>query len=226
MPSEIGFQLPKRGLQRAGAPRAAIGDPFKRDFDLAFAALALLLLGPLLCLIALAIKLIDRGPVLYRHRRIGRNGAPFDCLKFRTMVVDGDRILHAYLAKNPAAAREWEERYKLANDPRITSLGRSLRKSSLDELPQLINILRGEMSLVGPRPIVAAEIAKYGEHIADYRRARPGLTGPWQISGRNDTDYADRIRFDRQYVQKWSFWRDLVIIAGTVRVVLTARGCY
>jgi exopolysaccharide production protein ExoY len=141
-------------------------------------------------------------------------------------VVDADRVLQRHLAQNSDAAREWAELHKLKKDPRVTALGAGMRKTSLDELPQLLNILKGEMSFVGPRPIVSAEVPKYGECIGHYLRARPGLTGAWQVSGRNDVDYATRVALDRQYVEQWSFRRDLAILAGTVRVVVTSRGCY
>ena len=157
---------------------------------------------------------------------MGLNGTSFDCLKFRSMVVNGDEVLARHLAANSEAAREWEETRKLKRDPRITPLGSSMRKTSIDELPQLLNILKGEMSFVGPRPIVTAEVPKYGPVIALYLRTRPGLTGPWQISGRNDVDYSTRVALDRGYVENWNFWRDIAIIAKTARVVMTARGCY
>lgn len=205
---------------------SVVGGGFKRGFDIMAAVTAIVLLLPLVALIALAIKLWDRGPVFYRHRRIGLNGTAFDCLKFRSMVVNGDEVLARHLASNSEAAREWEETQKLKRDPRITPLGASMRKTSIDELPQLLNILKGEMSFVGPRPIVTAEVPKYGDCIAHYLRARPGLTGPWQVSGRNDVTYATRVALDRSYVDEWSFRRDLVIIAKTVRVVMSARGCY
>lgn len=207
-------------------PAAIVGGAVKRGFDVVGALAALFVLMPLFALIALAIKLWDRGPVFYRHRRIGLNGADFDCLKFRSMVVDADTVLSRHLAANGEAAREWEENHKLKQDPRITPLGSSLRKTSIDELPQLLNILKGEMSFVGPRPIVTAEVPKYGACIDHYLRARPGLTGPWQVSGRNDVDYATRVALDQDYVESWSFRRDLVLIAKTARVVVTARGCY
>ncbi|MFZ2004705.1 MAG: sugar transferase [Stellaceae bacterium] len=207
-------------------PAAIVGGALKRAFDVIGALGALLMLLPLFALIALAIKLWDKGPVFYRHRRVGLNGADFDCLKFRSMVVDADTVLSRHLAANSEAAREWEENQKLKRDPRITPLGSSLRKTSIDELPQLLNILKGEMSFVGPRPIVTAEVPKYGACIDHYVRARPGLTGPWQVSGRNDVDYTTRVALDRAYVESWSFRRDLVIIAKTARVVVTARGCY
>jgi exopolysaccharide production protein ExoY len=226
MPHGIELHSSTTDLDLADRGQSAVGDPVKRWFDLTLATAALLLLLPSLCLIALAIKLADCGPVLYHHRRIGKDGVPFDCLKFRTMVVDADRLLMGHLAANRAAAREWEEKWKLTADPRVTVLGRVLRKSSLDELPQLFNILKGEMSIVGPRPIVAEEMPKYGNCLAHYLRVRPGLTGLWQISGRNDLDYSNRVQLDRHYVECWSFWRDLGIILGTVRVLLTTRGCY
>jgi exopolysaccharide production protein ExoY len=213
-------------LVRVASPRLALGGLPKRWFDIVAAMSALILLAPLFAVIALAIKLLDRGPVFYRHRRVGLNGSSFDCLKFRTMVVDAERVLERHLAINREAAAEWGERQKLRNDPRVTPLGWGIRKTSLDELPQLINILRGEMSFVGPRPIVISEMPRYGECLRHYMRARPGLTGPWQVSGRNETDYPRRVALDRNYVERWSFWRDLVIITRTVRVVVTARGCY
>lgn len=203
-----------------------VGGAIKRAFDIVGALAAIVLLLPLAAAIALAIKAWDRGPVFYRHRRVGLNGTPFDCLKFRTMVVNSDEALRRHLAANSDAAREWEASQKLKRDPRVTPLGRTMRKASVDELPQLVNILKGEMSFVGPRPIVAAEVPKYGECIGHYLRARPGLTGPWQVSGRNDVDYGTRVTLDRHYVEQWSFRRDLAIIASTVRVVVTARGSY
>jgi exopolysaccharide production protein ExoY len=211
---------------RAADPPCIVGGRGKRCFDVTAAFSSLLFWLPLLCLIAIAIKLADGGPIFYRHRRIGRNGKAFDCLKFRTMHVDAETALHRHLMAHPDAAREWQESQKLKSDPRITPLGAVLRKTSLDELPQLFNIVKGEMSLVGPRPIVLNEVPKYGECITHYMRARPGLTGAWQISGRNDVDYARRVWLDTEYVENWSFRRDLTIIASTFRVVLTSRGCY
>ena len=204
----------------------AIGGRGKRWFDATAAAATFAFLLPLFGLIALAIKLSDGGPVFYRHRRIGRNGQLFDCLKFRTMVCDADTVLHRHLLAHREAAREWEEKQKLTVDPRVTVLGANLRKTSLDELPQLINILKGEMSIVGPRPIVPAEAPKYADTMSSYLQARPGLTGLWQVSGRNDVDYSRRVQLDRQYVENWSFGHDLTIIIRTIRVVVTARGCY
>jgi exopolysaccharide production protein ExoY len=203
-----------------------VGGLCKRSFDITAACAGLVLLIPLLFLIAMAVKLADRGPIFYRHWRIGRNGAPFPCLKFRTMVPNSDAVLRRHLATNRRAASEWRAGCKLKDDPRITPLGLVLRKTSLDELPQLFNILKGEMSVVGPRPIVSEEIAKYGDAIEHYLAARPGLTGLWQISGRNDVDYGTRVALDRRYVEEWSFGRDLLIILKTSVVVLSSRGCY
>jgi lipopolysaccharide/colanic/teichoic acid biosynthesis glycosyltransferase len=142
------------------------------------------------------------------------------------MVLNADEVLSRHLASSSEAAREWQQNHKLKDDPRITPLGVSMRKTSIDELPQLFNILKGEMSFVGPRPIVTAEVPKYGTCIDHYLRARPGLTGAWQVSGRNDVDYRTRVALDRDYVEDWSFRRDLVILVKTVRVVASARGCY
>jgi exopolysaccharide production protein ExoY len=209
-----------------GEQPTVVGGSVKRAFDFSGALIAILLLLPLFCLIALVIKLWDRGPVLYRHRRVGLNGKVFDCLKFRSMIVDAETVLSCHLAADAEAAREWEEIRKLKQDPRISPLGFTMRKTSIDELPQLLNILKGDMSFVGPRPIVADEMPKYGPSIRHYFSARPGLTGPWQISGRNDVDYPTRVALDREYVQAWSLWRDLAIIAKTARIVVTSRGCY
>lgn len=203
-----------------------VGGSWKRGFDILAAICAILLLIPLYLMISASIKLGDGGPVLFRHRRIGQSGKPFYCLKFRTMAVDAESLLVRHLALNPEAAREWAADHKLRQDPRVTPLGHGLRKTSLDELPQLLNILKGEMSFVGPRPIVSAEVPKYGEAIHKYCCARPGLTGPWQVSGRNDVDYARRVMFDTEYVEHWNFWRDVAIIGKTFRVVVTRKGCY
>lgn len=203
-----------------------VGGYAKRSFDLSAAFIAIALLLPLICLIALAIRLSDGGPAFFRHRRIGRSGIPFDCFKFRTMAVNSDDVLRHHLAANHEAAQEWSATRKLKNDPRITALGAALRKTSVDELPQLFNIVKGEMSLVGPRPIVAAEVSKYGDRITHYFSARPGLTGKWQVSGRNDVDYESRVKLDCGYVENWSFWQDLSIIIKTVGVVVSSRGCY
>lgn len=198
----------------------------KRAFDVGVATAMLFALSLLFVLIAAAILILQRGPVLYRHRRVGRGGVPFACLKFRTMAPDADAVLVHHLAENPAAMVEWQATRKLRDDPRITPLGRLLRESSLDELPQLINVIRGDMSLVGPRPIVADEMRHYGAAIVEYKAVRPGMTGLWQCSGRSDVSYRHRVMLDRQYVRNWTFAQDIVILFRTIPAVLRSRGVY
>ncbi len=173
-------------------------------------------------LLALLIKLDSRGPVFYHHPRIGRNGDDFKVLKFRTMSPDADQVLEHYFNNHPELRAEWEMTQKLKDDPRITRVGRLLRKFSLDELPQVWNVLKGEMSLVGPRPIVTEEIKHYGDRFDLYTQVRPGITGLWQVSGRNDTSYEERVRLDEYYVRNWSIWLDIYILARTIVVVLAA----
>jgi UDP-galactose-lipid carrier transferase len=197
----------------------------KIAFDLSVATLALIVLAPLLLLVALLVKL-DGGPALFLHTRIGAGGREFKCLKFRSMSVHGDSLLERLLTRNSAAAAEWAETHKLRNDPRVTRIGRLLRKTSLDELPQLFNVLRLEMSLVGPRPIVRHEVPHYAEDIAYYYEARPGITGLWQISGRSDVSYERRVRLDCWYVKNWTIWHDIAILAKTIPVVLNCKGAY
>jgi exopolysaccharide production protein ExoY len=201
-----------------------LGWATKRSLDTAVALTALCLLLPLLLFIALLIWASDGHAPIYRHVRLGRHGRPFGCLKFRSMVPDGDAVLAAHLAVRPDARAEWEATRKLTRDPRVTSLGQVLRKSSLDELPQLWNVLRGEMSLVGPRPIVQAEVARYGTAFATCFSVPPGLTGLWQVSGRSDTTYAERVALDLDYAGRWSLRRDLAIMLRTVPAVLRQRG--
>lgn len=198
----------------------------KRTLDLLSVLVGGAIMLPLLLMIAAVIKLTSPGPVLYCQQRIGRNGCRFYAWKFRTMVTDSDRALQRYLAEHPQARDEWRRTHKLRDDPRITSVGRWLRKTSLDELPQIWNVLLGEMSLVGPRPIVDDEIPKYDETFESYLRVRPGITGLWQVSGRNNTTYAERVAFDSYYVSNWSPWLDVYILARTVRVVLRQDGAY
>jgi undecaprenyl-phosphate galactose phosphotransferase len=211
--------------QGVDAPVLARYSIAKRSFDIVAALLILAAVAPVMLLVAVLVKL-DGGPVLFRHRRVGAGGAAFGCLKFRTMVVDAERALNNLLARDAAARAEWEAEFKLRKDPRITWLGRFLRKSSLDELPQLFNVLAGQMSLVGPRPIVYQEIARYGTKIADYYTCRPGITGLWQVSGRNDVSYDERVALDSRYARQWSLGRDLRILVQTVRVVLQRAGAY
>jgi Undecaprenyl-phosphate galactose phosphotransferase WbaP len=209
--------------------RSAIQYPsasvLKRALDLLGGVLFLLALLPVMVAIALLVKR-DGGPILFRHKRIGANGKPFSCLKFRTMCVDAEERLQKLLAENPEARAEWERDFKLKNDPRVTSLGNFMRQTSLDELPQLFNVIRGEMSLVGPRPIVTAEAARYGAAFRDYLGCRPGLTGLWQVSGRNDIDYDSRVQLDSTYAREWSLTRDVAILVRTVGVVFGRTGAY
>lgn len=202
------------------------GGILKRTFDITVAVTALVFISPIFLLLMLLVKVTDRGPAFYGHRRIGHNGKDFRCLKFRTMVVDGDRILQAHLQANPRAMEEWRATRKLQDDPRVTVVGAVLRKLSLDELPQLINIIRGEMSLVGPRPVVEEELELYETSAVFYLQSRPGLTGLWQVSGRNDVSYASRVAFDTHYVQNWSLGSDMMIIAKTIPAVCLSRGSY
>ena len=199
----------------------------KRLMDLSGAAVLGLLALPLCIVAAIWIKLRSPGPVFYSQERIGRKGAPFRAMKFRTMVVNADQVLEEQLAAHPELRAEWERDRKLRDDPRIIpGIGHFLRRTSLDELPQLWNVLRGEMSLVGPRPIVADEISRYGNWYALYRRVRPGLSGLWQVSGRNGTSYDDRIRLDAYYVMNWSPWLDAYILLRTPRTILRREGAF
>ncbi len=203
--------------------RKPIARAAKLAFDVTAASAALLVLAPLMLIIAAVVGL-DGGPVFYAHTRIGARGRVFRCLKFRSMVTDSEAALQALFARDPDAAEEWARTQKLRRDPRVTWIGRILRKTSLDELPQLLNVLRLEMSLVGPRPIVSLEIPKYAEDIAYYYETRPGITGLWQVSGRSDTTYAQRVRLDSFYVKNWSIWQDFSIIARTIPAVVSGRG--
>lgn len=205
---------------RAGANGLAM----TRLLDTILAAIALIFLAPLLIVIAIVCRLQDGGPSLFAQRRQGQNGRIFPCYKFRSMVVDADVRLAALLETDPAARIEWELTHKLLKDPRITPWGQFLRKSSLDELPQLFNVLKGEMSLVGPRPIVAAEIERYGRFIAEYNSVLPGITGLWQVSGRSDTNYHRRVALDVLYIRKRSLKLYLYILVMTVPAVIMRKG--
>jgi exopolysaccharide production protein ExoY len=198
----------------------------KRCFDIAAASCALMIFGLLILIIALVVLAFEGRPIFIRHRRVGEKGVIFPCFKFRTMVLNSDEVLKRYLAINEEAAREWERARKLKHDPRVTSLGRVLRQTSLDELPQLVNILRGEMSVVGPRPIVSDELKKYGSSAQEYLSIRPGLTGLWQCSGRNELSYDERVAMDAHYARTWSLASDLVIIIRTIPATLKQRGVY
>ncbi|MDP9172008.1 MAG: undecaprenyl-phosphate galactose phosphotransferase WbaP [Acidobacteriota bacterium] len=198
----------------------------KRILDLTLTLIGGVVVLPILLLIALAIRLDSPGPVLFRHRRIGRGGRNFFAWKYRTMAEDADRVLERCLESDPEARAEWERDQKLKNDPRVTRVGRFLRKASLDELPQIWNVIKGEMSLVGPRPIVEREVEKYGRGFDIYTRVASGVTGLWQVSGRNDTTYEERIRLDCFYVNNWSVWLDLCILFRTIGTVLLRKGAY
>jgi Undecaprenyl-phosphate galactose phosphotransferase WbaP len=199
---------------------------FKRFLDVLGASVGTLLISPFLVLLALLVKLDSRGPVVYAQKRVGRNGKHFNVYKFRTMVVNADEMIEKYLQDHPELRAEWERTHKLKNDPRVTRVGQFLRKYSLDELPQLWNVLRGDMGLVGPRPIVDAEIAKYEDSFGLYCLVRPGMTGYWQVSGRSDTSYDRRVQLDSFYIRNWSIWLDIIILMATVRVVFKGSGAY
>lgn len=199
---------------------------FKRLFDLLLSFCSLIVLLPLCLVVAIAIRIDSPGPILFAHRRVGRGGREFPCYKFRTMVPDAEAVLERYLVENPKRREEWEKEYKLKGDPRVTRVGAFLRRTSLDELPQFFNVLTGEMSLVGPRPIVEKEIPKYGDAFQDFCLVRPGITGIWQVNGRSDTTYDERVAMDSWYVRNWSLWIDLVYLLKTVKVVLSGRGAY
>ncbi|WP_239451683.1 sugar transferase [Elioraea rosea] len=198
----------------------------KRAIDIVVSAAALVVLGLPMAILALLVR-ADGGPAMFSHTRIGRDGKPFGCLKFRSMVPDAEARLAAVLASDEAARAEWAATRKLKNDPRVTAVGRFLRSTSLDELPQLINVLRGDMSLVGPRPVQASELALYyGAAAEHYQAVRPGITGPWQISGRNETSYDRRVALDVAYATKPSLLEDMKILMRTPAVVLLRRGAY
>jgi len=214
-------------LEPAATPRARSGIRiypfFKRGLDVVLAALILVVLSPLMAGLALLVA-IDGGGVLYAHRRSGRDGRAFGCLKFRTMITDAEECFQEYLAHHPDTVREWLADRKLRFDPRVTPVGRLLRSTSLDELPQLLNVLRGDMSLVGPRPVTDEELPLYGDRLGLYLSVRPGLTGLWQVSGRNDVDFAARVALDERYVRDMGFLADLRILLRTPAVVLRRAG--
>jgi undecaprenyl-phosphate galactose phosphotransferase len=208
------------------AAYAVHSSPVKRALDLALTLPLVVFVSPLLMLIYALLKILDPGPALFTQVRVGRDGAYFVVYKFRTMRVDAEQRLKHLLKTNPHAAAEWAKYQKLRNDPRVTMLGKFLRKSSLDELPQLLNILRGEMSVIGPRPVTASEMQRYGAAIPFYTAARPGVLGLWQVKGRNRLTYPERISLDIEYVQTWSIWQDFRILFMAIPVVLLARGAY
>jgi len=197
----------------------------KRAFDIFGSISLLLLLSPLFALLAYKVSK-DGGKPFFGHVRVGQNDKPFECYKFRSMVVNAHEVLEHLLANDPAAKAEWDQDFKLKNDPRVSKLGAFIRRTSLDELPQLFNVLKGEMSLVGPRPVVQAELERYGEDVDYYLMSKPGMTGLWQVSGRNDVDYATRVYLDSWYVKNWSLWSDIAILFKTISVVTKRSGAY
>jgi exopolysaccharide production protein ExoY len=220
-PAETGSETPK--------PRTPSSSPISESLKRAFDLLGAVVLGLVFLPLILAIVVLLRrqgGPILFRHRRVGRNGQAFYCLKFRTMVPDADRVLRDLLEGHPELKAEWLRDHKLRIDPRITAVGRFLRRTSLDELPQLWNVVRGQMSMVGPRPVVREELLRYGRHLNRYLSARPGLTGMWQVMGRNNTDYRRRVVLDVYYIRRRSVTLDLYILLKTTRVVLCGSGAY
>ena len=198
----------------------------KTVFDYVLTLFGTIAIFPILLVIAIWIYKDSPGPVIFKHTRIGKDGKPFPCYKFRSMCVDAKEKLAELLANDEEARAEWERDFKLKNDPRITKSGAFLRKTSLDELPQIFNVLRGEMSLVGPRPIIQEELERYGEYAADYLMVKPGITGMWQVSGRNDIDYSERVMLDSWYVRNWSVWLDIMLLWRTVKVVALRKGAY
>lgn len=198
----------------------------KRSFDIIFTVFGSILISPILLALFLIVAINNKGHVIFAHQRVGKNGRLFPCYKFQTMIPNAQEALKKYLAENPEARKEWEENFKLEHDPRVTKLGAFLRKTSLDELPQLWNVIRGDMSLVGPRPIVTAEIERYGDYFREYSMVLPGITGMWQASGRSDTTYEERVAMDTWYVHNWSVWIDLMYLFKTAKAVFFGKGAY
>ena len=198
----------------------------KRIFDIVATVCGGILILPILAIVAILIYLDSPGPIVFGHKRVGQDGKEFPCYKFRSMVPNAQEALEIYLKENPAAREEWKRDFKLKDDPRVTRIGKFLRKTSLDELPQLWNVLIGDMSLVGPRPIVRDEIVKYGDYINDFYLVPPGITGVWQVSGRSDTTYEERVLMDSWYVHNWSVWIDIVYLLKTVLAVVKSKGAY
>ncbi len=198
----------------------------KYSFDFICTLIGTVIISPIFLLISIWIYFDSPGPVIFKHTRIGKNGKAFGCYKFRTMCMDADKKLAELLANDTAAKAEWERDFKLKDDPRVTKVGKFLRKTSLDELPQIFNVLKGEMSLVGPRPVVDKELEKYGEYLDDYLMVRPGITGMWQVNGRSDTTYEERVHMDSWYVRNWSIWIDIMLLWRTVKSVIKCEGAY
>jgi len=198
----------------------------KRAMDIIGCLLLMPLLLPLCGMVTLLIKISSPGPAFFSHRRISKNGGFFSMWKFRTMCVNGDEVLEKYLASNPQALEEWTRLHKLRQDPRVTRIGQFLRRYSLDELPQFWNVFRGDMSLVGPRPIIAAEVGKYGHCFSCYCSVKSGVTGLWQVSGRSKVTYPERVALDCRYVREWSLWQDIKILFRTISCVVDSDGAF
>ncbi len=213
--------LPRPRFALPGGPRV---DAAYTVLNQALAVVLLVVLSPVMLYVAWRIRRDDGAPLLFGHYRVGQRGQLFRCMKFRTMRQRSDVLLAELLAHDPQARAEWERDRKLRDDPRVSPIGRMLRKTSLDELPQLFNVLLGQMHLVGPRPVVVQEVPRYGEHKGHYLSVKPGMTGLWQVSGRNNTSYAERVRFDAHYVETRSAWADLAILARTAKVLVTREG--
>ncbi len=211
----------------AGIGPGPVGRVFKRIFDLASVVVILALFWWAIIAVMIAVRLTTGSPVIFGHTRVGRDGREFKCYKFRSMVPNAEEVLARLLATNAEAQAEWQRDFKLKDDPRITKVGRFIRKTSLDEFPQLWNVVKNEMSIVGPRPVVRRELDLYYDGArAHYLGVKPGLTGLWQVNGRNDIDYAGRVALDREYVESWSLWTDFMIVMRTVGVLFHRRGAY
>lgn len=206
-------------VTRPGTANPPVGGVLKRLMDLAVAVTALVMAAPVMIAVAVILRM-SGGQAVFSHSRVGFGGKPFNCYKFRSMVANADEVLKAHLESNPEAAVEWEKTRKLRDDPRVTFFGHMLRKSSLDELPQLFNVIRGDMSCVGPRPVVTEELKYYGDRVGEYLAARPGLTGLWQVTGRSSTGYDERVALDSHYVRNWSPWLDVTILTRTAVAVM------
>lgn len=217
------------------APPATVRDEFanrpvggilKRTIDIILASVGILILLPLFLLCVLGVRLTSRGPILFRHNRIGFQGRTFGCLKFRTMQPDAAQRLEEHLQSDPAAMEEWRASHKLRNDPRVTPLGAIMRKTSLDELPQLLNVLAGEMSIVGPRPVTEDELPRYAGSAPLYMACKPGITGLWQVSGRSSSSYDERVKLDASYARSWTVAMDAKIVLMTIPVLLGSKDAY
>jgi Undecaprenyl-phosphate galactose phosphotransferase WbaP len=232
--AEVTYSFPETGVHVSSRPRRSNRIPsqlfryrvMKRSLDIAAVVAAAPLLIPIFLVVACVVVLSSPGPVFYSHRRIRQNGAFFSMWKFRTMCVNSAEVLEEYLTRHPEARAEWNKTHKLRHDPRVTRVGRFLRQYSVDELPQVWNVLTGKMSLVGPRPIVAAEVEKYRDSFSFYCRVKPGLTGLWQVSGRSTLSYDQRVALDSEYVERWSLSRDLKILLKTIPSVVNQDGAY